>query len=73
MLETYDFRAAEFHPGVNAGVAVGIEQDDITYEELADLKWRGKICMRSGQRAYNSALIASMMGGLAGCPDLAER
>lgn len=31
------------------------------YEELADPKWRGKICTRSGKHAYNIALIASMM------------
>lgn len=38
-----------------------VEQDTITYEELADPKWRGKICVRSGQHVYNVALIASMI------------
>jgi iron(III) transport system substrate-binding protein len=38
-----------------------VEQDTITYEELADPKWRGKICIRSGQHGYNVALIASMI------------
>mgnify|MGYP006075770443 CR=1 FL=1 len=38
-----------------------VEQDSITYEELADPKWAGKICIRSGQNAYNIALIASMI------------
>jgi len=38
-----------------------VKQDTITYEELADPKWRGKICIRSGQHAYNVALIASMI------------
>ncbi len=38
-----------------------VEQDTITYEELADPKWKGKICTRSGQHAYNIALIASMI------------
>ena len=38
-----------------------VAQDEITYEELADPKWRGKICTRSGQHAYNVALIASMI------------
>lgn len=38
-----------------------VEQDTITYEELADPKWRGKICIRSGQHVYNVALIASMI------------
>ncbi|MEM9279537.1 MAG: Fe(3+) ABC transporter substrate-binding protein, partial [Pseudomonadota bacterium] len=38
-----------------------VAQDTITYEELADPKWKGKICTRSGQHAYNVALIASMI------------
>jgi len=38
-----------------------VAQDTITYEELADPKWKGKICMRSGQHNYNIALIASMI------------
>ncbi|MEM9332580.1 MAG: Fe(3+) ABC transporter substrate-binding protein [Pseudomonadota bacterium] len=38
-----------------------VDQDTITYEELADPKWKGKICTRSGQHAYNVALIASMI------------
>jgi iron(III) transport system substrate-binding protein len=38
-----------------------VKQDAITYEELADPKWRGKICIRSGQHVYNVALIASMI------------
>ena len=38
-----------------------VEQNDITYEELADPKWKGKVCMRSGQHMYNIALIASMI------------
>ena len=41
-----------------------VQQDSITYEELADPKWRGKICMRSGQHTYNTALIASMIANL---------
>jgi iron(III) transport system substrate-binding protein len=32
-----------------------------TYEELADPKWKGRICMRSGQHPYNTALIASYL------------
>jgi len=31
----------------------------MTYEELADPKWKGKICSRSGQHPYNTALIAA--------------
>lgn len=38
-----------------------VKQDAITYEELADPKWRGKICIRNGQHVYNVALIASMI------------
>jgi len=33
----------------------------ITYEELADPKWKGAICIRDGQHPYNIALIASMI------------
>jgi iron(III) transport system substrate-binding protein len=38
-----------------------VKQDTITYEELANPKWRGKICVRSGQHVYNVALIAAMI------------
>ncbi|WP_295555878.1 Fe(3+) ABC transporter substrate-binding protein [uncultured Hyphomicrobium sp.] len=38
-----------------------VKQDAITYEELADPKWKGKICIRSGQHTYNIALVASMI------------
>jgi iron(III) transport system substrate-binding protein len=38
-----------------------VAQDTITYEELADPKWEGKICIRSGQHVYNIALFASMV------------
>jgi len=31
------------------------------YEDLADPKWKGRICTRSGKHPYNIALIASMM------------
>jgi len=31
----------------------------ITYADLADPKWKGKLCMRSGQHDYNLALISS--------------
>jgi len=36
-------------------------QNKITYEELADPKWKGKICTRSGQHSYNIGLFASMI------------
>ena len=38
-----------------------VKQDAITYEELSDPKWRGKICVRPGQHVYNVAMIASMI------------
>lgn len=41
-----------------------VEQDAITYEELADPKWKGKICIRSGQHVYNIGLIASVIAHL---------
>lgn len=31
----------------------------IHYEDLADPKWKGKICMRSGAHPYNTALVAA--------------
>ncbi len=41
-----------------------VKQDTITLEELADPKWKGRICMRSGQHVYNIAMIASMIAHL---------
>jgi iron(III) transport system substrate-binding protein len=38
-----------------------VDQDTITYEELADPKWKGKICTRSGQHVYNIGLFASLI------------
>jgi len=38
-----------------------VQQDDITYEDLADPKWKGKICTRSFQHQYNLALTAAML------------
>lgn len=38
-----------------------VPENEITYEELADPKWKGRICTRSGQHAYNIGLIASMI------------
>jgi len=31
----------------------------LTYADLADPKWKGKLCMRSGQHDYNLALISA--------------
>jgi iron(III) transport system substrate-binding protein len=33
----------------------------MTYEDLADPRWRGKVCIRSGQHPYNTALFAAMI------------
>lgn len=41
-----------------------VKQDNITYEELAEPKWKGKICARSGQHPYNIGLLASMVAHL---------
>ena len=38
-----------------------VSQDVITYEELADPKWKGKLCTRSGQHSYTLGLIASVV------------
>ncbi|PCH96086.1 MAG: iron ABC transporter substrate-binding protein [Rhodobacteraceae bacterium] len=32
-----------------------------TYEDLADPKWKGRICIRSGTNAYNLALTSAMI------------
>ena len=32
-----------------------------TYEELADPKWKGRICTRSGKHSYNLSLVGSMI------------
>lgn len=31
------------------------------YEDLADPCWKGKLCIRSGQHPYNTALVAAML------------
>ncbi|MCB5176076.1 MULTISPECIES: Fe(3+) ABC transporter substrate-binding protein [Microvirga] len=38
-----------------------VKQDQITYEELADPKWKGKVCIRSGQHLYNISLFAAVI------------
>ncbi|WP_347265756.1 Fe(3+) ABC transporter substrate-binding protein [Paracoccus sp. (in: a-proteobacteria)] len=44
---------------VYAAKALGL--DAITYEDLADPKWKGKLCIRSGQHPYNTALISAYL------------
>ena len=41
-----------------------VKQNQITYEELADPKWKGKICTRSGRHTYNIGLLASLIAHL---------
>ncbi len=36
-----------------------VKDTSITYADLADPKWKGRICMRSGQHDYNLALIGA--------------
>ena len=38
-----------------------VEQNTMTYTELADPKWKGKLCIRSGQHPYNLGLFAAMI------------
>lgn len=38
-----------------------VKQDTFTYEELADPKWKGKVCIRSGQHLYNVSLFAAVI------------
>jgi iron(III) transport system substrate-binding protein len=42
---------------VYASKTLGLES--LTYEDLADPRWKGKVCIRAGQHPYNTALIAS--------------
>ena len=32
-----------------------------TYEDLADPRWKGKVCIRSGQHPYNTALFSAFL------------
>lgn len=38
-----------------------VKQKDFAYEELADPKWKGKVCIRSGLHAYNVTFVASLI------------
>jgi iron(III) transport system substrate-binding protein len=35
-----------------------------TYAALADARWKGRLCLRSGKHAYNQSLVAMMIGDL---------
>ena len=38
-----------------------VKQDQFSYEELADPKWKGKICLRAGNHPYNLGLVGAMI------------
>ena len=38
-----------------------VPETAITYEELAEPKWKSRICIRDGQHSYNIGLFASMV------------
>ena len=35
-----------------------------TYEDLADAKWKGKLCLRTSKKVYNQSLVAMMIAEL---------
>ncbi|MDC3102291.1 extracellular solute-binding protein [Gammaproteobacteria bacterium] len=37
------------------------DNDFSTYEDLADPKWKGKLCLRTSKKVYNRSMIASMI------------
>jgi iron(III) transport system substrate-binding protein len=41
--------------------AKDLEIDSFTYEQLDDPEWRRKLCIRSGQHPYNTAMIGAHM------------
>nr|WP_314902061.1 extracellular solute-binding protein [uncultured Deefgea sp.] len=39
-----------------------VKADDLsTYEDLADPKWKGKLCLRTSKKVYNQSLVAMMI------------
>src|SRR5712691_2096603 len=38
-----------------------VNETALNYEDLSDPKWKGKICIRSGQYIYNNALFAAFI------------
>lgn len=49
-------------------IAVSLKAEDALkigrYEDLADPKWRGRICSRPGSHVYNRALVASLINAV---------
>lgn len=35
-----------------------------TYEDLADPRWKGKLCLRTSKKVYNQSLVATMMAAI---------
>lgn len=38
-----------------------VKLDSISYDDLADPKWKGKFCIRAGQHPYNNAFFAAYL------------
>src|SRR3954468_15579904 len=38
-----------------------VKEDNISYADLADPRWKGRICIRDGQHDYNLALFSAMI------------
>jgi iron(III) transport system substrate-binding protein len=38
-----------------------VPDETLTYEDLADPRWQGRVCIRSGQHPYNTSLFAAML------------
>lgn len=47
------------------------ESELSTYEDLADAKWKGKLCLRSSTKVYNQSLVAMMIERLG--PDATKK
>ncbi|MDQ1184923.1 Fe(3+) ABC transporter substrate-binding protein [Agrobacterium larrymoorei] len=59
--ELRDAKGNWFALSMRARVLYAAKDLDVTafnYEDLADPKWKGKVCIRSGQHPYNTALFA---------------
>jgi iron(III) transport system substrate-binding protein len=41
-----------------------VKDATLAYEDLADPRWRGKVCIRDGQNAYNTSLFAHVVARL---------
>jgi iron(III) transport system substrate-binding protein len=41
--------------------ARNLDLTSFNYEDLADPRWKGKVCIRSGQHPYNTAMIAAFL------------